>query len=354
VISNFSHNLKVLDAVSLTGRKLDNVAFTLPTNATVSLRVKKLDDVASSLPTNETRVASPRTHDGDGSGNVKLDFFVAGFPKCGTTTLLKTFDAHNETSVHPEEECSLARVFSDDIAYTGLMNKLNETSSDPNVKRGIKCPFGLSTPTAIKRLKDWFPDAKLIFGLRHPVFYFQSFYNYRVLMVHQKKLKGPIPSPESLIGSNDWVRVSTDTARFEKTLKMLGKASSDDSPPTPFRVFLYTLEQMEDENENRERKWRETLGSFLELKHQIQPLQAANVNAFQGEKGFDETINICDTKYDNLRSVLVENGRESQRWIVEEFLQNPDVTVANAEHFGEILVQWGLDPCVKGETQMEE
>jgi hypothetical protein len=245
-------------------------------------------------------------------------------------------------------------VFSDDIAYTGLMNKLNETSSDPNVKRGIKCPFGLSTPTAIKRLKDWSPDAKLIFGLRHPVFYFQSFYNYRVLMVHQKKLKGPIPSPESLIGSNDWVRVSTDTARFEKTLKMLGKASSDDSPPTPFRVFLYTLEQMEDENEDRVRKWREALGSFLELKHQIQPLHAENVNRFQGENGFDETINICDTKYDNLRSVLVENGRESQRWIVEEFLQSPDVTVANAGHFNDLLQQWGLDPCVKGTKQSEK
>jgi hypothetical protein len=145
VICNFPHNLEVSDAVSLRGRNLDDVvffppindavslsgknfddvAFSLPTNDALLLREKNLDDAVFSPPTNETRVASPAIHDDDGSGDIKLDFFVAGFPKFGTTTLLKTFDAHNETSVHPEEECSLAKVFEDDIAYTGLMNKLN-------------------------------------------------------------------------------------------------------------------------------------------------------------------------------------------------------------------------------------
>ena len=325
----------------------------LPTIDKRSLRTRRLDYGPPPLPMHGEGHTPPPPTPSDESV-VTLDFFVAGFPKCGTTTLLKTFDAHNETSVHPAEECSLARVSSDDIAYTGLMTKLNEASLDPNVKHGIKCPFGLSTPTAIQRLQDWFPNTKLIFGLRHPVFYFQSFYNYRVLEVHQNKLQGPIPPPELLIGSNDWIRVSTETARFEKTLKMLGKTTSDDSPPTPFKVFLYTLEQMEDENEARERNWRETLGSFLELKHEIQPLKAANVNRHQGEEGFDETINICDTKYDALRRVLVTNGRKSQRWILEKFLQSPDVIVANKEHFRETLTQWGSDPCVKVESQMDK
>jgi hypothetical protein len=327
-----------------------------------------------SLRTNETNYVSVASHD-DGPekestpepspeptsqpnpnptpkpARVKLDFFVAGFPKCGTTTLLKTFEAHNETAIHPEEECSLAMVRSDDEAYGRLMKNLNEASSDPNVKRGIKCPVGLYTSASIERLQDWFPDTKLILGLRHPVYYFQSFYNYRVMEFHQNKLKTRIPPPESLIGSHEWARVSTETARFEKVLKKLGKTNSDgESLPTPFKVFLYTLEQMEDENEERGQQLRETLGSFLELQHQIQPLHAANINHFVGKKALDETIDICDTKYNHLRSVLVKNGRKSQRWIREEFLQSPDVTVANAEHFNEILKQWAFDPCVKEDT----
>jgi hypothetical protein len=281
---------------------------------------------------------------------IKLDFFVAGFPKCGTTTLLKTFEAHNETAVHPEEECSLSTVRSNKEAYHRLMKNLNDASSNPNVKRGIKCPVGLSTPAAIARLQDWFPNTKLIIGLRHPVHYFQSFYNYRVAEFHQNKLKTPIPPPESLIGSDEWARVSTEAARFEHVLKKLGKTNSDESLRTPFKVFLYTLEQMEDENEERGQRLRETLGSFLALQYQIQPLRAANINHFVGKKAFNETIDICDTKFNHLRRVLVKNGRKSQRWIREEFLQSPDVTVANAEHFNEILKQWAFDPCVKEAT----
>jgi hypothetical protein len=88
-------------------------------------------------------------------------------------------------------------------------------------------------------------------------------------------------------------------------LKKLGKADSDASLPTPFKVFLYTLEQMEDENEERGQKLRETLGSFLELQYQIQPLRATNINRFVGKNAFNETIDICDTKFDHLRRVLV-------------------------------------------------
>jgi hypothetical protein len=354
--------------------------FKFPPNlrdSAVSLRAKVIDPDVVSLPTNETNYVPVASHD-DGPekestpepsfkptsapipnptpkpASVKLDFFVAGFPKCGTTTLLKTFEAHNETAVHPEEECSIAMVRSDDEAYHRLMKNLNEASSDPNVKRGIKCPVGLSTHTSIERLQHWFPDTKLIFGLRHPVYYFQSFYNYRVLEFHQNKLKTPIPSPESLIGSHEWARVSTEAARFDKVLKKLGKTNSDETSPTPFKVFLYTLEQMEDENEERGQRLRETVGSFLELQHQIKPLQAANINHFVGDKAFPETIDICDTKFNHLRRVLVNNGKKSQRWIREEFLQSPDVTVANAEHFDEILKQWAFDPCVKEDTPADK
>jgi hypothetical protein len=301
------------------------------------LRRRRLDQGPILIPRQET-------HSTDRNHAVKLDFFVAGFPKCGTTTLLKTFEAHNETVVPPKEECSLNLADQNDVAHAHLLNALNTTN--PNVKRGIKCPFGLTTTAAVERLEDWFPSTKLIYGLRHPVFFFQSFYNFRVNTVRKGKMEGPIPPAESLIGSVEWAKVSTDGARFEQVLKKLGKSESSGSKPTPFKVFLYTLEQMEDENDDRRAAFRETLGSFLELRHPIQPLQTANKNHHVGKMAFDATIDICDSRYDQLRSVLVENGKETQRWIKQEFLQSPDVTVANGGHFNEILKQWGLDPCI--------
>jgi hypothetical protein len=308
----------------------------LPRREAPPLRRRMLDQAPILLPRQETLSTK-------GDDPFKLDFFVAGFPKCGTTTLLKTFEAHNETVVPPKEECSFSFVNQDDVAYMHLKDALNTTN--PNVKRGIKCPFGLTTTAAIERLEDWFPSTKLIYGLRHPVYFFQSFYNFRVNTVRKGKMNGPIPPAESLIGSIEWAKVSTDTARFEQVLKKLGKTK--DYKSTPFKVFLYTLEQMEDENEGRRAIFRETLGSFLELKHEIQPLQAANTNHHVGQKAFEETIDICDVKYNHLRSVLVQNGKKTQQWIREELLQSPDVTVANGWHFDEILEQWGLDPCVK-------
>jgi hypothetical protein len=298
------------------------------------------------LPANETDYAG--FHDNEtNKDEIALDFYVAGFPKCGTTTLLRTFAQHEETVVPPMEECSLDVVFQDDYAYTRLQQNLKEATNrtDPNLKRGIKCPFGLTTAKGIERLEDWFPSTKLIFGVRHPVFFFQSFYNYRILEVNQGKQQGPIPSPESLIGSVDWIRVSTDNARFERVLSKLGKTAASKEPSTPFKVFLYTLEQMEDDDEERGAQLRKTLGDFLDLKKPIEPLEASNINTYVGNKGFPETIDICDTKHDALRNVLVENGKKTQEWILNEFIKSPDVTVANEGHFAKIISDWGSDPC---------
>lgn len=317
--------------------------------------------------------------------DVKLDFVVAGFPKCGTTTLLKTFDQHEgeiawrddklssmhglilfhqsnslfpfsytETQVHPVEECSLDQVFQDDYAYTRLTENLKALNGTRSTKRGIKCPFVFTTPKSLERLEDWFPSTKVIFGLRHPVHFFQSYYNYRVMDVHLGKLEGPIPSAESLIGSNDWIRVSTDYARYEEVLMKLGKTKASQEPKSPFKIFLYTLEQMEDEDDARRAKLREALGDFLNLEKKIEPLTAVNVNKLVGKKGFDETIDICDSKHDELRGVLVENGKKTQKWILEEFLESPDVNIANEDHFRDIVSQWGTDPCLDREDASDE
>ena len=111
-------------------------------------------------------------------------------------------------------------------------------------------------------------------------------------------------------------------------------------------VFMYTLEQMDDEGENV--ALRKELGSFLELEHPIEPLAKYNVNQRVGARGHKETIDICDAKYNELRRILVTNGKKTQQWIRDEML--PYATVANRDGFDTLLKQWAIDPCDVGES----
>ena len=288
----------------------------------------------------------------DGLHPVKLDFFVAGFPKAGTTTLAEAFLGHNETAI-PETETNIMTIpGTDEEIYKKMQDVLNKLAPhSDNVKRGIKNPLGLgskplATARAVQRLEQLFPDTKLIFGLRHPVNYLQSFYNYRVWNHYGGQgilclMNSQIPSVESLL-STSWMGLSADSARFEDTLKALRKTNkTNDLPPTPFKVFLYTIEQMQDTVKERKEAFRETLGSFLELEFPILPLPHINKRTAI----YNETIDICESKYDKIRSILVENGEETQRWIQEEFLWSPDVTVSNENHFRELIQRFGSDPC---------
>jgi hypothetical protein len=47
-------------------------------------------------------------------------------------------------------------------------------------KRGYKAPRDITNANALTAFATYFPTTKLIIGVRHPVLWFQSFYNYRV------------------------------------------------------------------------------------------------------------------------------------------------------------------------------
>ena len=293
----------------------------------------------------------------------KLDFFIAGFPKCGTTSLLYAFKDSTETSIGEYEQCSIGDSdISDGEAFDSLDAELSQLSPhDPSVKRGIKCPVGISNAHALERLDLHSPEAKLLIGMRHPVEYFQSYYNYRITEIYDHNLPADmIPPVESLVGSTEWMGVSTDSARFELYLMQLGKTEMSLSEfedmagrphlavkPNKFKVFLYTLSQMEDETVERKMSFREEMGSFLGLEKPIVEIEHQNKNNFVGEFAHKETIDICDAKHADLRALLVKQGEETQRWIREEFLTSGDVVVANKEHFLAVLDTWSRDPCVE-------
>jgi hypothetical protein len=290
----------------------------------------------------------------------KLDFFIAGFPKCGTTSSLFAFNNNEETSIGKSEQCAVSSAgITDEAAWHALDTELANLSQDPSVKRGIKCPIGLENARSIDRIDQHSPEAKLLIGVRHPIKYFQSYYNYRITEIYDHNLPmDNIPPIESLIGKHEWKGVSTDSARFELYLMQLGKtnmsvrdfAELKGRPylavkPNYFKIFLYTISQMEDEVAERKENFRDQMRKFLGLKKPLPVIARANKNVYVGKKAHKETIDICDSKYDALRALLVEQGKETQRWIRDEFIQSPDVVVGNKDHFLAMLDTWSHDPC---------
>lgn len=293
--------------------------------------------------------------------NTTLDFVIAGFPKCGTTTLLFAFAGHEETEISPKEKCSFTNPQLSDKRALHKIDKeaLAELSESKDIQRGLKCPNGIKNSDSIERLYMHSPRAKIFVGVRHPILFFQSYYNYRVMESHSKSWNDKIPTVDSFLVDSDWRGVSTRSSRFELVLMQLGKTNMSTSEfsqlldrphmgvqPNQFKIFLYALEQMEDPDEVRAFNFRRELGTFLGLKQNLRPFGHENDNRFVAQAGYNETIDICAATFKPLRDLLVAQGQITSKWILEAFMQSEDVTVANRDHFKYIMLKWNSDPCV--------
>jgi len=288
----------------------------------------------------------------------ELDFFIAGFPKCGTTTLLHAFRNHPETAIGDVEYCSLCCYNGgqeDESIIADLMSHLDGLTTSVSIKRGIKCPTGIKDALGVSRVVKYLPDTKIIIGMRHPVLFFQSYYNYRITEMHNKNQLESVPPAETLIGRK-WKGVTTELARFELSLKQLMKTNLTDSEQEPTavvgiqkssKVFLYSIEQLDDENEWRAKSFRKNLQTFLGLKRPFGPFTRENVNGHRTSLKYPEHINICDSEHNVLRSYFLFRARETQRWLREEFIASGDVVLGDREHFLALIDTWTRDPCTK-------
>ena len=116
-------------------------------------------------------------HGSSDAGENVINFAIIGFPKCSTTflrnRLLHTrqfFYGNNQTEIHHLRNNQVQE-------FVNLFANI----SDPLIKmKGFKCPDVLYSNNALLNLKTYFPSAGLVVVVRHPVLWFQSFYNYRV------------------------------------------------------------------------------------------------------------------------------------------------------------------------------
>ncbi|KAL9190970.1 hypothetical protein ACHAXT_000676 [Thalassiosira profunda] len=310
-----------------------------------------------------------------------LDFAIIGLPKTGTTFLLNELGLHPEVTMPPEEICDICH----DNGAEWTAEWLRNASSAPAAsglpqKYGLKCPKMVRDTRAIDNLISMGSDTRLVVGVRNPVLWFQSFYNYRVYDYYNLDGvtgEGRIKSPFELskgkgdTGEKHWGGLSTKHARFEVYLRQLAKVPitkrellemtngtrhmPDRISPNPYKVFVYATEQLADKNATRALQLRKDLQDFLGLTEPIAERQvgrnSAKENSKQYSKEYDEHLkeygemDICNRKYGRIKRMLMAQATNTSRWIAERFIESPDVVVSGKEHFKEILDGWGDDPC---------
>lgn len=274
-----------------------------------------------------------------------LDFAIIAHPKTATSNLQNWFRSHPEIQMHENENHALAKG-----NPAELVSNLYDLKPGWTYKRGYKAPRDLIIGESLHAIDTYWPTTKLIVGLRHPVLWFESFYNFRVHNGHK------MPPPETLIGKlkRGMVGVATDESKFHLHLDNLGKTShsSDELKLLSWGnekkvdlqrmrnpVFLYEVNQLRDTNETRAAMFSSDLKNYLSLKIDFQPISTK-----RGPK-YTKAIEICESKHTNLRQELMKNSRESSTWIRKYFLSNPDVSVSSPDYFDSLLGSWMVDPC---------
>ena len=287
-----------------------------------------------------------------------LDFAIVGFAKSGTSTISRYLRALG-VSILPEECCYL--VVNKTAKLTRyIYQALPHDMREDRMPRGLKCPQDLSSDLSLPNYERYFGQTKLIVGIRSPLSFFQSFYNFRAVNTPWKELlptdklaKRCIPGSLGICG---W-RASFVDFLF-KLGKTPGTAQEQDLLELNLKrnnvgeIFLYDLNQLADTNETRKSQFRQDLASFLGLEGKMPPIPHVNtlgrfdyIDAWK-EEAHKRKINICDNEHAYARRILQDKTVRTSKWIREYLLQSDEVFVSSREYFTEKIEGWMEDPCL--------
>jgi hypothetical protein len=339
----------------------------------------------------------------DESGNITtavsslLHFAIIGFGKCGTTSMASWLDQHENLQVFPREVYDLM------LDEPAALVKKIYTMPPGHYQRGYKSPVDLSLPHTMRYFIEYWPKTKLIVGIRHPVHWFESLYNFRIQNLSTKQNHTTFPRPNKLIGrcyrssynactfkgefglflrnlgktlalhnERDSVTGSYQVTELEKRMYRASGMNTDIQTPVPNPVFVFDLHQLSDDNPSRVTRFRYDLEQFLELNNsnnKASPLPAMPVHHTPGKTWRhhqdyaqvqstknNQKINICDTEHIPVRIELMRIARASSVWIRQyllddETLRTAGVLVSSPHYLRELIQEWMVDPCfAKGDT----
>ncbi len=164
-------------------------------------------------------------------------------------------------------------------------------------KIAFKCPAAISDESFDYIFSTYYPETDIIIGVRHPVDFFRSYYNYSL---RNRRPNGPVSFANELFGSKCHLNsgTCTDAAKFALPLSKLGKTELDEKEiellqsmvyeedphlekkqeavaeylrtlerPKMGRVFFYALEQVTDQDVHHKKQFVEDLSNFIGLDH---------------------------------------------------------------------------------------
>ena len=282
-----------------------------------------------------------------------------GHVKCGTSSMMEWLGTHPQIACIPGEVPLLP------LGKIGLLAKrlYNGLDADPMKLRGFKNPTDIQNLKAIRLLREYFPQTKLLIGIRHPVLWFESFYNHRI------QNTGEMPPPDKLMKGcfKGTQGVCGERAEFHKSLVRLGKTNYTqekeaftqkewknllkDSPrKSPNPVFLYDTQQLADKDLARRLLFRQDMQNFLSLTEPFPELvhnsPGKSLNATEQAERDVKKLNICEEQHDEIRQTLMAKSKRSAYYIRSYFIHAPDVTVSSPDYFLEIMASYFQDPCI--------
>ncbi len=326
-----------------------------------------------------------------------LNYAIIGMPKTGTTSIYRLLSNHI-IPLDKKERCDLVvndiPLLLNDLYY--LQGELNKGSNHAHHSTkynliGMKCPQDISSFTSLQNYASYFPQTKLIVGLRHPIKWFESFYNFQVRNMYH------MISTDELLdrcvkGSHGVCAWRANVVDFLYQLNKTTHGSVNGSIDEKYlmeqnqylslknvkrvqgnvgKIFMYIIDQLE-EDETMEKPFLQDLFQFLELDMSTSSTTMNITNSTQNNDEEDNIpiyvpkintagamdhipgmiehtkqnmIRICDDEHKQIRAVLMDKAQKASMWIREYFLKSADVYVSSQKFIDEKLKEWMYDPC---------
>ena len=324
-----------------------------------------------------------------------IQYVVAGWPKTGTTFLLKQIFGRSEAVYMGDAE--IRELNTGDIEgflsnFRAHFQNGQSSSTTSSLQLGFKSPNTILNFQALASLSNYFPDTKIIITLRSPVSWFQSWYNYKLRSLD-------MPHPKDMVGhcndlcqqgafecpNKDLLKAAhgcTGMAAFhiylsllgytpmntEEELQLLGITSNNKNKLPTFdfsqtQVFVTELDQLGATDSDILYTLFDDMEDFLNIPRKslprLSPKPRGQKEDYSERKGMTEekknqVLDICSEEHTEIRQQLLEYGRDASQWLERYFLKSPNVVVSQRESLIENVRSWAVDPCSSVKTTTQE
>ncbi|MFP4401627.1 MAG: sulfotransferase family protein [Candidatus Nanoarchaeia archaeon] len=240
----------------------------------------------------------------------KVDFFIVGFQKTGTSSLANYLNESDKIKVLQEPNYFCKDFHKESSKYhkhNKFYNIRNETDYfnlfkdiDSNVLLGDKSPNYLYSRVAAEQIYNHNPNAKIIIMIRDPLNFLTSWHNHAIKMGHENQ--------KNIIKS----------IRLEKKRKKLKKIPKACKQPS----FLYYSEMI---------KFEEQIKRYVKLF----PVKNIKVVIFEDfvkntKKEVQNILSFLEVDDDFFKNYKFENknpGKSPRNLFLQQFIRNPNLRI---------------------------